>query len=166
MAKIALIGMMGSGKSFVGKELASRLKMTFVDIDQQIEEKANSKIGEIFAQKGEEYFRDLESEFLTKVLNDKQDFVIACGGGVILREENRRKLQKNAKTICLAASSRVIFERLKSDETRPLLKEISLEKIEKILKDRKKYYEMADFCVTTDSNDLNLVVNEVLQCIR
>jgi len=93
---IVLTGFMATGKSEVGKDLARLLEMEFIDTDDLIEEKVEMKISEIFAKKGEKFFRDLESE-IAKEVGGWDNYVIATGGGIVLRQENINSLKKNGK---------------------------------------------------------------------
>ncbi|MDO8733548.1 MAG: shikimate kinase [Elusimicrobiota bacterium] len=149
---IILTGFMATGKSEVGKELASLLEMEFIDTDDLIEEKLEMKISEIFAKKGEKHFRDLESE-IAKEVGSWDNYVIATGGGIVLRQQNIDFLKKNGKIINLTTSVEKILERVSKNSVRPLLnvKDKKLE-IEKLLAERKPYYEKCDFSVdTTDT---------------
>lgn len=140
---IVLIGMMGSGKTTVGKLLAEAIGLTFVDTDQLLENKTERKITEIFAQDGEQKFRTLEAEVIDEV-TDKVGQVIATGGGVVLREENIKKLGKKGTIIFLHASPETLMERLRDDETRPLLQCQEPEnKLKEILKFRLPFYRKA-----------------------
>ena len=117
---IILTGFMGSGKSAVGRRVAGRLRFQFVDTDQLIVERAGMPISEIFAQYGEEHFRDLETAAL-KSLDARRQCVIATGGGVVVKERNRALLAGLGFTVWLTASEEVIFERVSRTDKRPLL---------------------------------------------
>ena len=159
---IVLIGFMGTGKSKIGRRLAKKLRMSYLDTDELIEEREKDSISAIFKKKGEEYFRRLETKVVKEVaLLD--NFVISTGGGVVLREENIRVLKKNALIICLFASPEVILKRTKGDEKRPLLGVDNQKKrIEELLALRKPYYEKADFSVDTSRLDGKKVVEEIV----
>lgn len=119
---LVLIGFMGSGKTTVAEYLHGLLEMEVVEMDQVISLRQQMSIPEIFGKYGEEYFRDLETELL-KELQEKTNVVISCGGGVPLREQNVQEMKKNGTVIWLTASAETIYERVKEDQNRPLLKD-------------------------------------------
>lgn len=118
--KIALIGFMGSGKSTVGKVLVKESGLECVETDELIVADAGKSIPEIFEQDGEDIFREMEAKAL-KVAVQKENRVVSCGGGIVLREENAKLLQKECFVVWLFASSKEILERIKDDASRPLL---------------------------------------------
>ena len=124
---IALIGFMGSGKTTVGRILAERLNRKFIDLDDEIEKKTETTISKIFADYGERHFRKLETSSLRKVLSG-ENLIISCGGGIILKEQNR-KLLKSCLVILLEAKPETIIQRLENDSNRPLLNASNREKI-------------------------------------
>ena len=158
--KIALIGMMGCGKSAVSKKLAQRLNFNCYELDE-IFEQENGKITDFFAQFGEEKFREIETNILKKYLN--YNGVFSCGGGIILKSENRDLLFKdNILTIYLEANSETIYNRIKNDTTRPLLQvENPRKKIEEILKKREEFYNLATIKITTDNKTINEIIEEI-----
>lgn len=160
---IVLTGFMGTGKSGIGKRLAKKLGMSYLDTDELIEEREKDSISAIFKKKGEEYFRRLETEVVKEVaLLD--NFVISTGGGVVLREGNIRLLKQNAFIVCLFASPEVILKRTKGDDNRPLLGVNNQKKrIEELLALRKPYYEKADFSVDTSALNSEGVVEEIIE---
>src|SRR3972149_7672422 len=114
-SNIVLVGFMGTGKSVVGKKLAKVLKRELVDTDKLIEKKAGKPIPDIFSENGEPYFRELESKVIEDI-SKKEKCIIITGGGVVLREENITNLKKNGVIICLNASPKIIYERVKHDK--------------------------------------------------
>jgi len=160
---IVLTGFMGTGKSKIGKRLAKKLGMSYLDTDELIEEGEKDSISAIFKKRGEEYFRRLETKVVKEVaLLD--NFVISTGGGVVLREGNIRLLKKNAFIVCLFASPEVILKRTKGNDNRPLLGVNNQKKrIEELLALRKPYYEKADFSVDTSALDSEGVVEEIIE---
>jgi shikimate kinase len=145
-----LIGMMGSGKSTVGKLLAKKLDTPFLDLDHYIEVKNNKSINDIFKEKGENYFRQLETNALSEIKGS--EIVVACGGGIILNHENRKKISSNGKVIFLKASISSLIKRLLSNKDRPLLNDKNIEnELIKIWNERKNYYnETAEITINTD----------------
>ncbi len=163
MNNIVLIGFMGSGKTVAGKIVAEKLALRFVDIDKLIEEKQKIPISEIFSTFGEDYFRNLEKEMVTRISNEKNRS-IATGGGVVLNPENMVNLRKNGTIIWLAVSPEVARKRTKSDESRPLLHVTYPEKtIEELLSFRESLYAQADFKIETSNLSIDEVASEVLK---
>jgi shikimate kinase/3-dehydroquinate synthase len=136
MVPIYLIGMMGSGKTTIGKILSDILNKKFIDIDEEIEKDQNMKINEIFSKNGEKYFREIESRILEKTENENA--IISTGGGIILKEKNR-KILNNHKTLFLYVPVEELIKRIEI-ENRPLLKK-GKEKLYEIWDKRKKLYE-------------------------
>jgi len=155
---IYLIGMMGSGKSTVGKILAKKMDLPFMDLDHYIEVKSNKSISEIFKNDGEPHFRELESDALFQI--EKSKVLVACGGGIVLNKTNRDKLRSTGKVVLLKASIPEIANRLKDAIDRPLLQENErIQELTKIWSDRKDYYkETAHIILNTDGlspNDIS-----------
>ncbi len=148
MINIYLIGMMGSGKSTVGKILAKKLNKQFIDLDDQIEKKVGTSIESIFENEGELKFRYYETIELKKISNA----VVACGGGIILLKENLNLMKRNGQIIYLRATIKELENRLIKSKNRPLLKNRDLsESLEKIFAERKKKYEsIAEVSIITD----------------
>lgn len=162
---IALIGMMGCGKTTVGKLLSEQLNLKFVDTDELIVQKEGCSINEIFASKGEVYFRELETKVLKSVLNfDNQ--VISTGGGIIKSELNMELIKTKSKSFYLKADSESLFKRVKNDFSRPLLKDCTKEKIDTILSQRVLQYEKADYIIDTVNNSPENTVKEVIEKIK
>ncbi|MEM3400050.1 MAG: shikimate kinase [Candidatus Micrarchaeia archaeon] len=166
---IFLVGFMGTGKSAVGKALADRLGMKFVDTDEEIEAKAKMPIKDIFAKYGEEHFRNIEKEVVRRVSKNK-NAVIACGGGVMLFEGNVENLKKNGIIVCLTASPEEIAHRVGINDERPLLKGKTyrerLKEIKKLLKKRSEYYAKSDYFVDTNGRGVEEIVGEIEKIVR
>lgn len=159
---IFLVGFMGAGKSTVGRLLADKIGYKYLDADQYIEEQTQTSITNIFAEHGEPYFRDLESEATEALANDDNQ-VIATGGGVIQRDRNWEAMKGNGVTIYLKASVETIWERIKDDTSRPLLQvDNPVETARELLNKRTPLYEKADIIVSTDNLSLEQAANEVL----
>jgi len=158
---------MGVGKTAVGQKLAQQLSLTYLDTDDLIEKTEGSSIKEIFAKKGEPYFRELETEVL-KTLADYDKFVISTGGGIVLREENVRILKGIGPLILLWAEPAVVYERVKAESHRPLLNVPDpREEINEILAVRKPLYQRAaDFTVDTSSLKVEEAVKEIMQWLK
>ena len=118
---IALVGMPGSGKSTIGRGLAQRLRLSFVDSDKRIEERIGGTIRDFFEREGEAAFRELEHAVLAEILRDPQPLVLATGGGSVLRDDNRQLLRTHACVLYLRSSPEELYRRLRRDTRRPLL---------------------------------------------
>jgi shikimate dehydrogenase len=150
---IILEGFMGCGKSTVSEILADMLSMELVDTDEVIEDTEKRSINDIFATDGENYFRDLETELVSTIVDEKwRMMVVSLGGGLPVRKENRELLKLAGKVIYLRTSPETVYERIKDDDSRPLLKsDDPLKRIKELLDVRSEIYEMAaDIIVDTD----------------
>ena len=164
---IFLIGPMGSGKSTIGRQLATALKKSFFDSDHEIEAKTGVKIPVIFEMEGESGFRAREQQMIA-TLSAQQNIVLATGGGVILNENNRKKLRKFGCVIYLRCSVERQLERTLHDKNRPLLQtENPREKLLSLIEVRAPLYEMtADFIIDTGKYSVKQVVNMVIKMIK
>lgn len=164
---IILVGMMGAGKTFTGKALKEFLPdKKLIDIDEYIETTQNMKISEIFEKFGEEYFRKLETRII-KELTEDENLIISLGGGAFESEENREILNKNGYTIYLKAPAEVLFERIKNETHRPLLKEnFGVQKVFQILSTREHNYEKALITVDTVGKNKYNIIEEILKRIE
>ena len=142
---------MGSGKSIFGKQLASRLSLKLVDLDDLIVHRAGKVIPEIFKYDGEQAFRDLESRLLAEVLADDNQQIIATGGGAVLSADNRALMKQSGQVIWLGASPDILAKRITGDSNRPLLADVDpLEKMKALSAERNPLYEeIADLYVDT-----------------
>lgn len=161
---IYLIGLMGAGKTTIGRQLARALKLPFYDSDKAIEENTGVDIPTIFEFEGEQGFRDREEKMLMQ-LTKMQGIILATGGGSILREENRRLLKENGFVVYLQCSVDKILERTRRDTQRPLLNtENPRERIETLLAERERFYiSCADFKIDTGALQSKAVVNLILE---
>ncbi|WP_330204348.1 shikimate kinase [Cyanobacterium sp. Dongsha4] len=149
---IYLIGMMGSGKTTVGELLAKELEYRFLDTDAIISAVSEKSINQIFAEDGEDEFRQLESDVLQEV-SAYLYTVIATGGGIILRQQNWSHL-RDGMVVWLNVPIDVLVQRLKDDDTRPLLKREELQtKLTSLYKQRKSLYQQADITIQVEEND-------------
>lgn len=157
---------MGTGKTAVGKALARRLKMKFVDIDDLIEEHEGMKISEIFASKGEPYFRKVEKG-IAREISAQSGLVIAAGGGAVIDEENVKNLKSSGVMVCLAARPDKIFERTKGHAHRPLLNVSDpMKKIAELLTKRAEYYARADHRIDTTDLSIDEVVRKITELVK
>lgn len=165
MKTIVLIGMMGSGKTTIGKLLGEKLTLRSIDIDVIIEHNEKRTISEIFQNKGEKYFRNIERETIKKNFTNK-DLIISLGGGAFEDQLTQELLLKNSTVIYLKTSPNVILERIKNNANRPLLKnQMTVEKIQSIILQRQKNYELANITILTDNKNTDKIVEEILGVI-
>lgn len=166
-ANIVLTGLMGAGKSTVGKALSKILKdYTFVDVDDVIVDIEGMSIPDIFEKKGEEYFRKIEKEVIQE-LSEEEDLIIALGGGAFESKETRENLENNCATIYLKSSVERLFSRIKNDKNRPLLQcENPRGKLEELLKLRESNYLKADYIIETGNKNIDEIVEEILEIIE
>nr|WP_315021410.1 shikimate kinase [uncultured Aminipila sp.] len=164
---IYLIGFMGTGKSEVSKQLANAMELMVLDTDVLIEETSSMSIPEIFEQKGEAYFRSLETEVLRKISAFKRS-IVSCGGGIALKDENLEIIKKTGRVILLNASAENIYMRVKNDTQRPLLKNnMNVEYIEELMKKRQTVYDKsADIIVSTDNKNILQICDEIVLRLR
>lgn len=163
MGNVILIGFMGCGKTTVGLRLSYRLRRAVIDTDKEIEKEEKRAISDIFATDGEGYFRDKETACLQKLIESTSNQIISVGGGLPLREENRRLLHELGQVFYLCAKGETIYERLKDDTTRPLLQGGDpLTKIETLLQERDPYYRAAaDVVVAVDGKSFSEILDEI-----
>src|SRR5579872_6719385 len=162
LRNIALIGFMGTGKSTVGRLVAEQLRFSFLDTDEMIESRTGKLISAIFAEEGEEVFRKHEREVVAE-LSSRSRTVISAGGGLGANEANLASLKEHALVACLWASPEKIWERVRHQTHRPLLKEADpLAKIRQLLAAREHCYKQADVLLNTEVRSLKEVAHQVL----
>jgi shikimate kinase len=160
---VAIVGYMGSGKTTLGRLLAHALSLEFVDLDRAIVKSAGKGIPQIFAEHGEKHFRDLEHEALLQALDGGTPSVVACGGGTVVRPDNRTLL-RDVTTVFLREDTEVLYQRTRGTE-RPL-RAASLEEFELRYAERLPLYrEVADIEVEADGRPPAKVAEEVLGCL-
>ena len=152
---ITLCGMMGSGKSAIGKILAGKLDYNYIDVDKMIESKSKKTIKKIFEEDGEVYFRELEEKITIKILDTKQT-VISLGGGAIVNKNIRNYIKKNSFNIYLKVEVGILIQRLRNSKNRPLIYKKDLKKeLINLIKKREKFYQQADLIVKNENNIIN-----------
>ncbi len=161
---IYLTGFMASGKTSVGKELAEKMNVQVIDLDNYIEEKLAWAIPSIFERKGEVYFRDEEQRALQEL--PTSDVIITTGGGAVLRKENRTHMKRNGYVIYLEAGVDTIYERLSQQEGRPLAKGKTKNEIQQLAEKRQPYYEGADLTIQTDGKSVVEIAEEIVAWIK
>ena len=160
--RVFLIGMMASGKTTVGRSLAKRLGLDFVDADHEVEERAGADIPWIFDVEGEEGFRDRESQVVDS-LTTRNRIVVATGGGAILRPENRSRLRDRGVVVYLKTPIDLIVDRTRNDRRRPLLQGVDArEKLAELEVERGHLYEStAHLTVSTECDDPRLIAQTI-----
>ena len=171
---VYLTGFMGSGKSTVGPIIANTLGWGFYDLDHVIENKMGQKIRTIFEAKGEEFFRNLETETL-KEISIGNELIISLGGGTIVSDINLEILKSHGTIIFLESSFDSIYKRLRYKRDRPVLltsnedevkRDEFIKRITKIYSERKKYYEQADIKINTDKISVGETVDKITKIIN
>ena len=157
---LTLTGMMGVGKSTIGKILAKKLSYNFVDVDKLIESKEDLSINLIFKNKGENYFRKIEEEICLKILKRNKS-VIALGGGSFLNYKIRSEILNNHFSIWLAWNHLTIIGRIEKSKNRPLLNNTSNNDIKKLIFKRKKIYQKAQFKINCENLSKNEIITQI-----
>ena len=161
---VMLIGFMGTGKTTVSQKLALDHGMHEIDLDSYIVDREKMNITDIFAEMGEEGFRDIETDCLKDVV-DRTGNIVSCGGGSVLRDENVELMKKNGVIVLLTETPETVFERVKDDNTRPLLNgNMNIEFITELMRKREdRYKEVADVVVDTDGKSIQEIADEISQ---
>ena len=162
---LILIGFMGTGKTSLGKLLATKLGRGFIDLDQKIEQDANMTIPEIFELHGEKYFRELEKSAVRETC-EKKNLVIATGGGTVKDSENLRLLKNSGVIVCLTCEPEEIYNRTARRGERPVLDGGGNERlatIKKLLAEREKFYSQADYTVDTTNWSPMQIMNDICE---
>lgn len=162
---LVLVGMMGAGKTTVGRRLAARLNRLFLDSDEEIEKAAQMTIPEIFEQRGEPEFRTGETRVISRVLKE-QNVVLATGGGAFVNEETRALVKGEAISVWLKAEVDILFERVSRRSNRPLLKTANPRAtLEKLIEDRYPIYAGADVTVLSRDVPQDVVAADVVDAV-
>jgi len=162
--RCALVGMPGSGKSTVGRQLARRLGVPLVDLDQRLEQVLGTSIRTFFDRHGEDAFRDEETRLLAEIAAKPGPMVLSTGGGIVLRAENRKTLRQCGHVLYLRASPDDIYKRVRHDQARPLLQVANpLERLRELYSQRDPLYrEAAQFVIETGRPTVHTLVNMIL----
>ena len=163
---VALVGMMGAGKTSLGRRLAARLDVPFHDADHEIETAAGLTVSEIFAKFGEPYFRDGERRVIARLLGEAPH-ILASGGGAFMDPATRAAMKENALTVWLKAPAGVLLSRVKKRDTRPLLQNGDpRETIEKLLAIREPFYAQADITLECADESHHSAVDRIVAVLR
>ncbi len=162
---LILIGFMGAGKTSVGQAIAEKLGWPLLDTDQMIEEAAGMTITRIFAEQGETAFRETETAVLKQLLQEASEAVVSVGGGLPLREENRRLLGMMGQVVFLQVKPETVLDRLKGNTTRPLLSGDHVEeRVQELLAYRNPIYrEAAHLAVDVDGKEVSRIAEEIIR---
>ena len=157
MRKVYLVGYMGSGKSAIGRRLSYFLRMPYYDMDKEIVRRERMTIPEIFEQKGEAYFRKIETEFLRGF---RDEFcIISTGGGVAMNAENRKIMRETGLVLFLDATFPDIWKRIHKDKNRPIVQRSTKQELEDLFYQRRKYYKSAAHInIRTEGRTLRQIV--------
>jgi shikimate kinase len=162
---VVLIGMMGAGKSTIGRRMAARLHLPFLDADTEIETAAGMSIPDIFETHGEPHFRDGEARVIARLL-DNGPAVIATGGGAFMREETRNRIRDKALSIWLKADADVIMKRVRRRSDRPLLQNADPEgTVGRLLTEREPVYALADLTILSRDVPHDRIVDECIEAL-
>lgn len=163
MPKVFLIGMPGSGKSTIGKKLAEILDLPFLDFDAEIERSEGATVKAIFSIKGEDYFRQIEAQVLSKLAKNKENLVIASGGGTPCFYNGLELMKSLGTTVFIDISPEVIIERLKTDTARPLLEEGVEKNINLLFEKRIGLYSKAHIKIEADNASIDDLVTRIVE---
>ena len=167
--KVTLIGMMGTGKSKFGRQIANILKFNFYDIDHMIEKEFKMTIKELFQKYGEVFFRKIEKKIIKNLIseinNNKEKVIISLGGGAFDNEETRKLLLKNTNVIWLNTPVDVLVQRVGDGSKRPMIKGETRDSIIQLLNIRKKYYSLCHNQINTDKLNQNQVTEKLINLI-
>ncbi len=153
---ICLMGLMGSGKSLIGRDLSNYLNIKFYDTDKEIELKAKKSINLIFSEEGESYFRDLEEKVCLELLKNN-NCIISLGGGSIINRKIRQAIKLNSFSIYLKVNIDILLKRLKTSKKRPLLNNKKKETLERLYNERKEFYQKANLIVNNEKSKSDIL---------
>ncbi|PZO04061.1 MAG: shikimate kinase [Hyphomicrobiales bacterium] len=163
---IVLVGMMGSGKSAVGRRLATRLGLPFVDADTEIETAAGMTIPEIFAQRGEADFRSGERRVISRILITRAPLVLATGGGAFMNAETRARIADLGISIWLKAEPEVLMRRVRKRSNRPLLQTANPEEtLRAMLREREPVYALSELTLVSRDEPIDVVVSAAITAL-
>ena len=159
---LVLLGMMGSGKSTVGYLLSKRIKLDFIDIDNEIEDKAGMSIFKIFEVMGEDHFRDLEEKISNTILKTSNR-VVSLGGGAFINKNIRKEILSNHFSFWLNCNEEVLLKRIRISKNRPLTHKSTDKEIKEIIKKRNKIYAKAQFKINCNEFTKSEIVNKIIK---
>ena len=167
--KVTLIGMMGTGKSKFGRQIANILKFNFYDVDHMIENEFNMTIKDLFQKHSESYFRRIEkktiNDLILKINKNKEKVIISLGGGGFDNDETRELLIKNTNVIWLNTPLDILVQRVGNGSKRPMIKGKTRDSLMQLLKKRNKYYSLCHNQINTDNLNQNQVTEKLIDII-
>ena len=158
---IVFLGMMGSGKTSIGKLISKELKLNFYDVDEYIEKKSGMKISKIFKENGEKFFRDLEEKITLKIL-EKNNIVVSLGGGAFLNKNIRDKILNSHLSFWLKWDDKTLVNRIKNSFKRPIAQNLNKTELIELIKKRSNIYSKALYTIECDDLTKNQIVNKIL----
>lgn len=161
---IYLTGFMGAGKTTVGEKLAAEMNLPVLDTDQEIIKKLNKSIKDMFEQQGEQYFRLEETKMLKEL--PTENIIITTGGGIVIKEENRAWMKEHGHIVMLHADLNTIFDRVQSDQTRPLASKKSKDELYQLYKSRESFYNDCSLLIETDHKNIDEIVKEIKERLK
>ena len=159
---LVLIGMMGSGKSTIGRLLSNITNLNLIDTDKLIEKETKLEIKDIFQKKGENFFRKIEEKIVLNSLKFSNN-IIAVGGGAFLNDKIREKIKNNCISVWLKCSEQTLISRIKNSKKRPKAYLLKDEDLIKLINNRSKIYSKADYKINCDSLTKKEITNKILQ---
>jgi len=158
---IVLVGMMGSGKSSIGKLLSKKLNLDFIDIDNKIEQVENKRLIEIFNEKGEKYFRNIEEELSINYLK-LQNKIISLGGGGYINPKIRDECSNNSFSIWLNWKNETLINRIQNSKKRPLVLKLNNSELKKLIIERSKIYNLSDYKINCDKLQKSQIIKKII----
>ena len=162
---IVLLGMMGSGKSTIGGLIAKKLNVKLIDVDRKIETMQNQKISQIFEDKGETYFRELEFNVTIQSLNNDNK-IISIGGGAFMNKELRKIIRQKSSTFWLHWSADTLIKRIKNNDKRPVVKNMKYADIKKLISERNKIYNFSDYKIICENLKKAEIVEKIIKICK
>ena len=163
---VALVGMMGAGKSALGRRLAHKLNVPFHDADAEIERAAGCSISEIFARYGEPAFRDGERRVIARLLGE-EPHILATGGGAFIDPETRERFKESAVSVWIKAPVDVLLERTSRRDSRPLLRDGNpRDTLERLLATREPIYAQADVTIDSEEGPHHIAVDQIIEALK
>ena len=159
---IVFLGMMGSGKTSIGKLTSKKLKLDFYDIDELIENKLKKKISEIFTIKGEKFFRTIEEKITLKILKQKQKVVVSLGGGAFLNKNIQREILNNHISFWLYCDDKTLIQRIKNSYKRPIALKLNNLELSNLIKKRSNIYSKALYKIDCNKHTKIKIANKII----